>query len=80
MRARATRSPTRQGRVRSDFHASYIDDEAIDTASRTIIIITPPLTLLLNIVSASQQSAGVSSVDGFKREVDAAVGNLPRAF
>jgi imidazolonepropionase-like amidohydrolase len=62
------------------FHASYIDDEGIEYCLKNNIIITPTLTLLLNIVSASQQSAGVSSVDGFKREVDAAVENLPRAF
>ena len=62
------------------FHASYIDDEGIEYCLKNNIIITPTLTLLLNIVSASQQSAGVSSVEGFKREVDAAVENLPRAF
>ena len=46
------------------FHASYIDDEGIEYCLKNNIIITPTLTLLLNIVSASQQSAGVSSVRG----------------
>jgi imidazolonepropionase-like amidohydrolase len=62
------------------FHASYIDDEGIEFCLKNKIAITPTLTLLLNIINASQSMAGVSSVDGFKREVDAATENLPRAY
>jgi imidazolonepropionase-like amidohydrolase len=62
------------------FHASYMDDEGIEYCLKNEILVTPTLTLLLNIVGAAQQSAGVSSVDGFKREIEAAVENLPRAF
>jgi imidazolonepropionase-like amidohydrolase len=62
------------------FHASYIDDEGIEFCLKNNITITPTLTLLINLIEASQSMAGVSSIDGFKREVEAAVENLPRAY
>jgi imidazolonepropionase-like amidohydrolase len=62
------------------FHASYIDDEGIELCLKNNITITPTLTLLLNLVEASPSTAGASSIDGVKREVEAAVENLPRAY
>jgi imidazolonepropionase-like amidohydrolase len=61
------------------FHASYIDEAGIEACLRSGTVIVPTLPLLVNIVEASSATAGVSSVDAFKREVDAAVVNLRRA-
>ncbi len=62
------------------FHASFIDDEGIDWCLKNKIAITPTLTLLVNIIDASQGMAGVSGVAAFKREVEAASVNLKRAY
>jgi imidazolonepropionase-like amidohydrolase len=62
------------------FHASYIDDEGIEAALRNKCVITPTLTLLVNLVDAKQQVAGASSMDATKREIEAAVNGLTRAY
>lgn len=62
------------------FHASYIDDEAIENCLKHGTVITPTLTLLINIIEASQAIAGASGVGAFQREVDAACENLPKAY
>jgi imidazolonepropionase-like amidohydrolase len=62
------------------FHASYIDDEGIEACLKNDITITPTLTLLVNIIAASQGTAGASGGSAFQREVDAAATNLPRAY
>jgi imidazolonepropionase-like amidohydrolase len=62
------------------FHASYIDDEGIEACVANNITITPTLTLLVNILEAAQNMAGVSIPDAFRREVDAAATNLPKAY
>ena len=62
------------------FHASYIDDEGIELCLRNNIVITPTLTLLINIINANRGRAGVSGVDAFKREVDAAQRGLTKAW
>ena len=62
------------------FHASFIDDEGIDWCLKNKCIIVPTLPLLVNILEASPPNAGASIADAFKREVDAAVQNLPRAY
>ena len=62
------------------FHASYIDDEGIEYCLKNKVAITPTLTLLVNIIEASQATAGASGVGAFQREVDAARENLPKAF
>jgi imidazolonepropionase-like amidohydrolase len=62
------------------FHASYIDDEAIELCLRHDIMITPTLTLLVNVMNANQNRAGVSAVDAFRREVDAAQVGLSKAY
>ncbi|HUY18164.1 MAG TPA: amidohydrolase family protein [Candidatus Binataceae bacterium] len=62
------------------FHASFIDDAGIEQCLKNRCVITPTLTLLVNIIAASQGMAGVSGTDAFQREVDAAAKNLPRAY
>lgn len=62
------------------FHASYIDDEGIEACLRSKSVIVPTLPLLVNIIEARGQSAGVSGVDAFRREVDAAAVNLAKAY
>lgn len=62
------------------FHASFIDDAGIEQCLKNNCVITPTLTLLVNIIEASQRMAGVSGTDAFQREVDAAAENLPRAY
>lgn len=62
------------------FHASFIDDEGIEYCLKNKAIITPTLPLLVNILDASQETAGVSGVAAFKREVEAACTNLARAY
>jgi imidazolonepropionase-like amidohydrolase len=62
------------------FHASFIDDEGIEHCLKNDITITPTLTLLVNIIEASNGTAGVSGVSAFQREVAAATENLPRAY
>jgi imidazolonepropionase-like amidohydrolase len=61
-------------------HASYMDDEGLELVLQNEIPIVPALTLLVNLLDASEGSAGASSLDVFKREVDAASENLGRAF
>jgi imidazolonepropionase-like amidohydrolase len=61
------------------FHASYIDDEGIDLCLKNGIVITPTLTLLVNLVNAHQDSAGVSSAAAFRREIEAASIGLTKA-
>lgn len=62
------------------FHASYIDDEGIEACLKNDCVITPTLTLLVNLIGASSGEAGASGKDAFKREVEAASGNLRRAW
>lgn len=62
------------------FHASYIDDEGIEAALKNKCVITPTLTLLVNLIGAASGDAGASGRDAFKREVDAASENLHRAW
>jgi imidazolonepropionase-like amidohydrolase len=62
------------------FHASYIDDEGIELCLKNNVVITPTLTLLVNLINATVDSAGSSSIDAVKREVDAAREGLSRAY
>ncbi len=62
------------------YHASYIDDEGIEACLKNGCVITPTLTLLVNLIEANQSEAGASSADAFKREVEAASVNLRRAY
>src|SRR5579884_2355650 len=62
------------------FHASYIDDAGIEACLKNRCVITPTLTLLVNIIEASQGIAGVSGIAAFQREIEAASKNLPRAY
>ncbi|MGQ9366860.1 amidohydrolase family protein [Azospirillum sp. ST 5-10] len=62
------------------FHASYIDDEGIENCLRQDLTITPTLTFLANIVDAAEGSHASSAADGVKRELEAAVEALPRAY
>lgn len=63
------------------FHASYIDDEGIEACLKHNCVITPTLTLLVNLLGANASGdAGASGKDAFQREVDAASVNLRRAW
>ncbi len=62
------------------FHASYIDDEGIEACLANKCVITPTLTLLVNLIGASQDQAGASGKSAFQREVEAASKNLHRAW
>jgi len=62
------------------FHASYIDDAGIEAALNNRCVITPTLTLLVNLVEAKQEIAGASSMDATKHEIEAAVSGLTRAY
>ena len=61
------------------FHASYMDDEGLDLVGERGIPLVPTLTLLFNMVDAAQGTVGVSAVDVFKQEIDAAAEILTRA-
>ena len=61
------------------FHASYMDDEGLDLVGERSIPLVPTLTLLFNMVDAAQGTVGVSAVDVFKKEIDAASEMLSRA-
>ena len=62
------------------FHASYIDDEGIELCLKNNIVITPTLTLLINIINANHGTAGASGSGAFQREVDAAQKGLAKAY
>ena len=62
------------------FHASYIDDAGIEACLKHKSVITPTLTLLVNLIEANPATAGASSAAAFEREVEAASVNLRRAF
>jgi len=62
------------------FHASYIDDEGIEACLKNRCVITPTLTLLVNLIGASPELAGASAKSAFQREVEAASQNLHRAW
>jgi imidazolonepropionase-like amidohydrolase len=62
------------------FHASYIDDEGIDACLKHGSVITPTLTLLVNLLSANQSVAGASAMDATRREIDSAVECLGKAY
>ena len=62
------------------FHASYIDDEGIEACLKNQCVITPTLTLLVNLIDANQALAGASGTAAFRREVEAASVNLRRAY
>lgn len=61
------------------YHASYIDDEGIEACLKSGSVITPTLTLLVNLIEANQANAGASSGAAFQREVNAAQENLRKA-
>jgi imidazolonepropionase-like amidohydrolase len=62
------------------FHASYIDNAGIEACLKNKCVITPTMTLLVNLIGASQEQAGASGKSAFQREVDAARENLQRAW
>ncbi|HEY0296232.1 MAG TPA: amidohydrolase family protein [Bordetella sp.] len=62
------------------FHASYIDEQGIEACLKNNSVITPTLTLLVNLVEAGQSQAGASGSSAFQREIDAATVNLRRAY
>lgn len=62
------------------FHASYIDEEGIEACLKHGSVITPTLTLLVNLIEANQSLAGASGADAFKREIEAARVNLRKAY
>jgi imidazolonepropionase-like amidohydrolase len=62
------------------FHASYIDEEGIEACLKNKCVITPTLTLLVNLIEANQSLAGASGAAAFRREVEAAQVNLRKAF
>lgn len=62
------------------FHASYIDDEGIEACLKNHCVITPTLTLLVNLVEAKQGNAGASGAAAFRAEIEAASVNLRRAY
>ncbi|MCW0206139.1 amidohydrolase family protein [Achromobacter veterisilvae] len=62
------------------FHASYIDEAGIEACLKSGSVITPTLTLLVNLIEANQASAGASGAAAFQREVDAARKNLRQAY
>lgn len=62
------------------FHASYIDDEGIEACLTNGSVITPTLTLLVNLIEANQSMAGASGAAAFEREVEAARVNLRKAY
>jgi imidazolonepropionase-like amidohydrolase len=62
------------------FHASYIDDAGIEACLKNGCVITPTLTLLVNLIEANQDSAGASGKSAIQREIDAAAVNLTRAW
>lgn len=62
------------------FHASYIDEAGIEAALKNNCVITPTLTLLVNLIGANAGDAGASGKDAFQREVEAASVNLRRAY
>ena len=62
------------------FHASHIDDAGIEACLKSGSAINPTLTLLVNIVESSNTIVGASGVDAIKREIEAAVTNLPKAY
>jgi imidazolonepropionase-like amidohydrolase len=62
------------------FHASYIDDEGIEACLKNGCVITPTLTLLVNLIEASQATAGASGAEAFEREVAAARVNVRKAY
>jgi len=61
-------------------HASYIDDAGIEACLKNKCVITPTLTLLVNLIGASQENAGASARSAIQREVEAASKNLHRAW
>jgi imidazolonepropionase-like amidohydrolase len=62
------------------FHASYIDEAGIEACLKNNCVITPTLTLLVNLLGAHPAQAGASSSSAFEREIEAATVNLRRAF
>src|SRR5690606_3887639 len=62
------------------YHASYIDDEGIEACLKNNCVITPTLTLLVNLVEAKQGMAGASGAHAFRAEIEAASENLTRAY
>ncbi len=80
--ARSTESIRDAARAGFDliFHASYIDDAGIEACLKAGNVITPTLTLLVNLIAAGKQQAGASGLAAFQREVDAAATNLPKAY
>ncbi|WP_254047017.1 amidohydrolase family protein [Pusillimonas sp. T2] len=62
------------------FHASYLDEAGIEACLKNNCVITPTLTLLVNLIEADTAMAGASSSSAFKREVEAASKNLRKAY
>jgi len=61
------------------FHASHMDKEGLELVGERNIPLVPTLTLLFNMVDAATDTVGVSGVDVFKREIDAASEILTQA-
>lgn len=61
-------------------HASYIDDEGIDLCLKNGCVITPTLTLLVNVINATRDQTGEAGPRAIVEEVEAACENLPNAW
>ena len=61
-------------------HASYIDSETSERVVRSGVPIVPALTLLVNMLEAGTDAMPQRALDGVKRELDAAVANLSKAY
>lgn len=62
------------------FHASYIDDEGIEACLKHNCVITPTLTLLVNLIDAKRSIGEASSMDATRREIEAAAHGLQKAY
>ncbi len=61
-------------------HASYIDAPTTEAVVRSGVPIVPALTLLVNMLEAGVGAMSPRALDGVKRELDAAVANLSKAY
>lgn len=72
--------PVRRAHRPSNEPDTVLAKDRIEWCLKNQCVITPTLPLLVNIIEASEGAAGVSAMEAFQREVDAAVKNLPRAY
>jgi imidazolonepropionase-like amidohydrolase len=61
-------------------HASFIDPETTDRVIAAGTPIVPAMTLLVNMLEAGPGAMTVPALDGVKRELDAAVSGLSKAY